>query len=78
MTACVLQMQMCFLLPTGEEKDKLLARQKSSRPTPLAKTEEAALDRLRSDLNDSSDEEEARNPMEQASLKKSFETRSTP
>ena len=57
-----------IFLPTGEEKDKLLARQKSSRPTPLAKSDEAALDRLRSDLNDSSDEEEARNPMEQACL----------
>ena len=69
---------MCFLLPTGEEKEKLLARQKSSRPTPLAKSDEAALDRLRGDLNDSSDEEEARNPMEQASLKTSLEPSSFP
>ena len=44
-----------------------MARQKSKRPTPLAKSEDAALDRLRNDLGDSSDEEEARNPMEQAS-----------
>ena len=50
----------------GEEKERFMARQKSSRPTPLAKSEDAALDRLRSDLLDSSDEEESRNPMEQA------------
>ena len=69
---------MCFLLPTGEEKEKLLARQKSSRPTPLAKSDEAALDRLRGDLNDSSDEEEARNPMEQVNFQISVETSSFP
>ena len=52
----------------GEEKERLLARQKSSRPTPLAKSDDKTLDRVRSDLMDSSDEEEAMNPMEQASL----------
>ena len=54
---------------SGEEKEKLFARQKTSKPTPLAKSEDAALDRLRNDLGDSSDEDEARNPMEQASLR---------
>ena len=56
-----------ILYTLGEEKERLMARQKSTKPTPLAKSEDAALDRLRSDLIDSSDEEDARNPMEQAS-----------
>ena len=52
----------------GQEKERLLARQKSSKPTPLAKSDDRSIDRVRSDLMDSSDEEEAMNPMEQASL----------
>ena len=56
-----------YLYTLGEEKERLMARQKSTKPTPLAKSEDAALDRLRSDLIDSSDEEDARNPMGQAS-----------